>query len=41
MHRHFVIVVGRWKFENWHLYRLCWHRNHNGKVRWQLWDIYL
>lgn len=21
VHRHFLIVIGRWKFENWHLYR--------------------
>lgn len=21
MHRHFLAVVGNWKFENWHLYR--------------------
>lgn len=41
MNRHFVIVVGRWKFENWRLYQLREHHNHNGKVRWHMWDIVL
>lgn len=38
MHRHFLIVCGAWKFENWRLYRLREHSNHNGKVRWRMWD---
>lgn len=38
MHKHFLIVLGNWKFENWHLYRLREHCNHNGKVRWRMWD---
>jgi hypothetical protein len=38
VHRHFLVVVGKWKFENWRLYRLREHRNHNGKVRWTMWD---
>lgn len=35
-HRHFLIVIGRWKFEDWHLYRLRWHFGR--KNRWQMWD---
>jgi hypothetical protein len=41
MHRHLCIVVGRWRFENWHLYRKNEHRDAktNGqKARWWMWD---
>lgn len=38
VHRHFLVVVGNWKFENWRLYRLREHQNHSGKVRWHMWD---
>jgi hypothetical protein len=40
--RHFLIVVGRWKFENWHLYRLREHvAVKNIAVRWRMWDLVL
>ena len=38
MHRHFLIVVGPWKFENWHLYRLRPHTNKKRNARWLMWD---
>ncbi len=42
VHRHFLIVVGEWKFENWHLYR---QRQHHAvkdpKIRWYAWDLVL
>lgn len=41
MTRHFLIRWGRWKFENWHLYRLSPHQNHDGKARWVMWDVVL
>jgi hypothetical protein len=37
MHRHFLVVVGNWKFQNWHLYRLTPCANHDGTVRWSMW----
>jgi hypothetical protein len=37
-HRHFLIVVGRWKLENWHLYCLRPHQNRSGRARWTMWD---
>jgi len=36
--RHFLIVVGRWKFENWGLYCGRPHQNHSGQERWVMWD---
>jgi hypothetical protein len=39
MHRHFCLIVGRWKLENWRLYRLTEH--HSAKKasnRWVMWD---
>jgi hypothetical protein len=38
IHRHLCIVVGTWKFENWHLYRYREHRNVKGTSRWMMWD---
>jgi hypothetical protein len=41
MHRHFLIVVGRWKFENWRLYRKTEHvdaKTRGAKARWWMWD---
>jgi hypothetical protein len=40
MHRHFLIVVGRWKFENWHLYRYTQHCSAKKpkQIRWMMWD---
>lgn len=37
MHRHFLVVVGQWKFENWHLYRLGTTQNRTGKYTWKVW----
>lgn len=38
-HRHFCIVWGTWKFENWHLYRLRTHRAvRKPSVRWVMWN---
>jgi hypothetical protein len=37
-HRHFVIIFGRWKFYNWHLYCYREHHNAKGNVRWAMWD---
>ena len=38
IHRHFLIVVGDWKFENWHLYRLGWtHSRGKESNRWRVW----
>ena len=38
MHRYFCVVVGRWKFTNWHLYRDRDHQSRDGKSRWRMWD---
>jgi hypothetical protein len=41
MHRHFVAIVGRWKLENWHVYRYTEHRDAKTggeKARWWMWD---
>ncbi len=39
MRRHFVVIVGRWKFENWHLYRRTQHvAAKKASVRWVSWD---
>lgn len=39
MHLHFLIVVGSYKFENWHLYRFRQHRAvKNKSVCWRMWD---
>lgn len=41
MHRHFCVVIGRWKFVDWHLYHYNEHRDAktNGKkARWWMWD---
>jgi hypothetical protein len=32
-HRHLCIIVGRWKLENWHVYRYAEHGD--GKTGWQ------
>jgi hypothetical protein len=36
--RHFCVIWGRWKFENWRLFRLTEHSNRSGQVRWRMWD---
>lgn len=40
VHRHLCIVVGGWKFENWHLYRYRRHRSARkpDAVQWFMWD---
>lgn len=41
MHRHFIIVLGTWKFENWRVYRYRQHRDaktNGAKARWMMWD---
>lgn len=38
MTRHFVIVLGSWKFENWRLYRYRQHTNKKGNAVWHTWD---
>ena len=38
-HRHFLIVVGDWKFVNWHLYRNAWtHSVKDPNNRWRKWE---
>ena len=39
-HRFFCCVVGTWKIENWHVYRLRVHRSvrHPEKPGWVMWD---
>jgi len=37
-HLHFQIVIGKWKFENWHFYRLKICTNVSGKYRWRNWS---
>jgi len=37
-HRHFVCVLGRWKLENWRVYRQRVHTNRAGNARWLMWD---
>lgn len=40
-HRHFCVIVGRWKLENWHVYRYNGHsdaRTGGLKARWTTWD---
>jgi hypothetical protein len=32
MHRHFVVVIDNWMFENWHLYH--WQQTGNKKYQW-------
>lgn len=39
--RYFCVIVGRWKVENWRLYRLRLHvdaKTHGLKARWYMWD---
>jgi hypothetical protein len=37
--RHFVLIIGGWKFEDWHLYRWCGHRSaRNPTIAWYDWD---
>jgi hypothetical protein len=39
--RHLCIVIGRWKLENWHVYRYTEHRDAKTggrKARWMMWD---
>jgi hypothetical protein len=39
--RHFVCVLGNWKIEGWHLYRLTEHvdaKTCGKKARWHMWD---
>lgn len=39
MHRYFLIVLGNWKLENWHVYRQ--RRHYSAKqpaVSWLMWD---
>lgn len=41
IHRHCCIVIGRWKLENWHLYRFAEHvdaKTRGKKARWSMWD---
>jgi hypothetical protein len=41
MHRHLKIIVGRWKLEDWRLYRYTEHRDAKTggkKARWMMWD---
>lgn len=41
VHRHCCIVVGRWKLENWRLYRYTEHRDaktKGAKAIWWMWD---
>jgi hypothetical protein len=41
-HRHFLCVWGRWKFENWRLYRQVQrHSKGNAANRWMTWDLVL
>lgn len=37
MHRHFLIVVGWWKFENWHVYHYTKTGNIKGNITWWKW----
>ncbi len=38
MHRHFLVVVGQWKFEGWHLYHYVQTSNVKGNVTWMKWE---
>jgi hypothetical protein len=41
MHRHLKIIVGRWKLEDWHVYRYTEHvdaKTGGNKARWMMWD---
>jgi len=38
IHRHFLIIVGRFKFENWHLYRHVDKQSKSGKAQWWTWE---
>jgi len=35
IHKHFVIVIENWKFENWHFYHYV--ETGNKKYRWMEW----
>lgn len=37
MHRHLVVVVENWKFENWHLYHYQVTGNAKGTITWMEW----
>jgi len=34
--RYFLVRIGTWKFENWHLYRYV--QTGNSKYRWMKWQ---
>jgi hypothetical protein len=38
MTRHFLIVIGRFKFCDWHIYWLRPHVSVSGRHRWRMWD---
>ena len=41
MRRYLCVIIGDWKFENWHLYRWTEHvdaKTGGKKARWHMWD---
>lgn len=36
--RHFCVILGDWKFEDWHLYRWRRHVARSGQVSWWDWE---
>ena len=38
MTRHFCLILGRVKIENWRVYIERLHHNKSGQCRWRMWD---